>query len=392
MSDTQQPTVQRKSLFPTGSIPKGRQTWIMLAVAVVIVGGVVFSGSGSPAPPKGSEKATPPPAPKTVTVEEVSRVGEQLDEGTERLRKAQEAARAAREELEQTRGLTQVPARHGYSGQTPPPTYFPREHYEPPVKPVDAIAADRAKHEYTSLFASNIALTYRISPKPEVLPAPIKEPPVKEAEPAAESAKREASAVTPRGYKLPRGSIIETSLQNQLDGSFSGPVSTLVTIDVWSHDRQRLLIPKGTRVLGESERVQQWDQQRLAVMFDRFDLPNGESVNLEDAIGLDQVGSTALKDKVNNHYLAKFGTSVALGAIAGLSLYGTGGYMTADGGDLYRQSVAQRGGQDSGRILERQLNRMPTITIRPGTRVKIWLAKDIYLPEYGAHARRAAVN
>lgn len=391
MSDAQQPTVQRKSLFPTGAIPKGRQTWIMLAVAVLIVAGVVFSGSSSPPPVKGSEKSAPPP--RTVTFEEVTRARVQLDEETERLRQAQAQAKAAREELEQTRGLAPVPDRPGYSGPAPgsPPTYFPREHYEPPVKPVDAIAADRAKHEYTSLFASNIALTYRIPPKPEAPPAPIREPQVKEPAPPAESVKREAPAAAPRGHKLPRGSIIETSLQNQLDGSFSGPVSTLVTIDVWSHDRQHLLIPKGTRVLGESERVQQWDQQRLAVTFDRFDLPNGDSVNLEEAIGLDQIGSTALKDKVNNHYLAKFATSVALGAIAGLSLYGTGGYMTADGGDLYRQSVAQRLGQDSGRLFERQMNRMPTITIRPGTRVKIWLAKDIYLPEYG-RARHAGVN
>ena len=153
-----------------------------------------------------------------------------------------------------------------------------------------------------------------------------------------------------------------------------------VTTDVYSHDRQHLLIPKGSRVLGEARRVEEQDQQRLAVVFHRLIMPDGYSVNLDRMLGLDQAGSTGLQDKVNRHYLATFGTSIALGLLAGFSMYGTGTVFTADGADVYRQGVASQLGRDSTRILDRQLNRMPTITIREGTPVRILLTRDLSCP------------
>lgn len=162
-------------------------------------------------------------------------------------------------------------------------------------------------------------------------------------------------------------------------------MNSQVTTDVYSHDRQHLLIPKGSRVLGEARRVQEQDQQRLAVVFHRLIMPDGYSINLDRMPGLDQAGATGLEDKVNRHYLSTFGTSVALGLLAGLSLYGTGGVLTSDGADMYRQSVASQLGRDSTRVLDRQLNRLPTITIREGTRVKILLAGDLPVPAYNQH-------
>jgi len=64
-------------------------------------------------------------------------------------------------------------------------------------------------------------------------------------------------------------------LTNRLDGSFSGPVNTLVTTNVYAPDHQTLLIPQGTRVLGEAKKVESVGQQRLAVVFHRFVMPNG---------------------------------------------------------------------------------------------------------------------
>jgi type IV secretion system protein VirB10 len=184
---------------------------------------------------------------------------------------------------------------------------------------------------------------------------------------------------------LYEGTILEAVLTNRLDGSFAGPVNCQVTTDVYSHDRQHLLIPKGSRVLGEARRVEDRDQQRLAVMFHRLIMPDGYSVNLDRPLGLDQAGAAALKDKVNKHYLSTFGTSIALGLFAGFSMYGTSGVLTGDGSDMYRQGVASQVGRDATRILDRWLNRLPEIQIREGTRVKILLASDISLPAYHQH-------
>jgi type IV secretion system protein VirB10 len=154
---------------------------------------------------------------------------------------------------------------------------------------------------------------------------------------------------------------------------------------VYSHNGRVLLIPKGSRVLGEARRVDERDQERLAVLFHRLLMPDGYSLSLDQTLGLDQAGAAALKDKVNRHYLSTFGTSAALGLFAGFSMYGTGGAFTADGGDLYRQGVASQLGRDATRILDHRLNRLPSVTIREGVRVKILLASDVALPAYSDH-------
>jgi len=102
-------------------------------------------------------------------------------------------------------------------------------------------------------------------------------------------------------YVLFEDTIVEALLINRLDGSFTGPVSCLVTNDVYSHDRQHLLIPAGSKVLGEAQKVDTFGQGRLAVAFHRLLMPDGYSVSLDQFKGLDQAGAAALNDKVNNH-------------------------------------------------------------------------------------------
>ena len=127
------------------------------------------------------------------------------------------------------------------------------------------------------------------------------------------------------------------------------------------------------------------DQQRMAVVFHRLIMPDGYSVSLDGMQGLDQAGATGLKDKVDHHYFSVFGTSIALGVLSGFSLYGTSGPLTGSGTDTYRQGVSSELGRDATRILDRQLNRLPTLTVREGIRVKIYLSADLSLPAYTAH-------
>jgi len=107
---------------------------------------------------------------------------------------------------------------------------------------------------------------------------------------------------------------------NRLDGDAAGPVKVLVSNPLYSHDRQHVIIPEGTVVLGEAKKIGAagfGQQRRMAVTFHRLIMPDGYSVDLDQFHGLDQIGEEGLKDKVNNHYLEIFGTSIALGVIAG---------------------------------------------------------------------------
>lgn len=190
---------------------------------------------------------------------------------------------------------------------------------------------------------------------------------------------------TRKKYVLFEGTILETVLINRLDGSFSGPVECLVSGDVYSHDRQRILIPAGSKVLGQASKVDTFGQARLAVAFHRLIMPDGYSVSLDQFKGLDQEGATALKDKVNNHYAKIFGSSLALGVLGGVAQVGTGNVLNSSAADRMRQGFGT-GLADAGKqVLDRFLNILPTVTIREGTRVKIYLSDDLLLPDYHDH-------
>jgi type IV secretory pathway VirB10-like protein len=88
---------------------------------------------------------------------------------------------------------------------------------------------------------------------------------------------------------------------------------------------------------------------------------------------------------VNNHYLRLFGVSLAIGAIGAVAESGTSGALTASGTDLLRQGFAQSMGQSSAQILDRFLNVLPTVSIREGHRVKVYLSGDLALPDYANH-------
>jgi type IV secretory pathway VirB10-like protein len=211
------------------------------------------------------------------------------------------------------------------------------------------------------------------------------EPNKKEApSPAAPSAGA-ADAVAGKTYLLFEGTIVETVLLNRLDGAFAGPIECLVTGDVYSLDRQHVLVPAGSKVLGETRKVEAFGQARLAVVFHRLLMPDGYSTSLDQFKGLNQAGDTGLRDQVNNHYLRIFGASLAIGALGAVAEAGTGGVLTQSGADRLREGFGQSTARSSEQILDRFLNLLPTVTIREGHRVKVYLSGDLALPDYHHH-------
>jgi type IV secretion system protein VirB10 len=186
----------------------------------------------------------------------------------------------------------------------------------------------------------------------------------------------------PGTYRLDEGTLIETVLLNRLDGEFSGPVITQIANDVYSRAGLELLIPKGSRLLGEAREVNGLDQRRLAILFHRLILPNGKTVSLDKFRGLDQVGETGVVSKVDHHYLQIFGTSLALGGIGGLAqigAYGGYGYDPATG---FRVGFTERMGSSAEQVLAKFLNKYPTIKVLEGTRIKVILTNDLNLEAY----------
>ncbi len=183
----------------------------------------------------------------------------------------------------------------------------------------------------------------------------------------------------PPGWeRIYQGSFLEGVLLTQLSGDFPGPVLAMVSVPFYSQDRQRVLVPRGARAVGTAREVAHADQQRLAVTFDRLFLPDGRWISLEFR-GLNQVGESALKDQVDRHFVSMFAAAGAVGVLSGLSLQGSNSY----GGGIqgFRAGAGQGFGLAATQILRRFLNRLPTITIRAGHRLRIWFASDVLVPK-----------
>ena len=164
-------------------------------------------------------------------------------------------------------------------------------------------------------------------------------------------------------------------LLTQLTGDFPGPVLAMVSVPFYSADRQRVLIPRGARVVGTARAVQDPDQSRLAVAFHRLLLPDGSWIDLEFT-GLNQAGEGALRDQVDRHYFSTFAAAGAIGVVSGLALAGGSPFGL-------RAGVGQGLGQSATSVLDRFLNRLPTITIRAGHRLRIWFTSDVLVPRAG---------
>ena len=207
--------------------------------------------------------------------------------------------------------------------------------------------------------------------------------------PAVEATAEAATVTTPTdppGWeRVYEGSVVSAVLVTQLSGDFAGPVEAQVSIPFYSADRQRILVPRGARFLGTVQPVRDRDQQRLAVGFHRLIWPDGRWVDLAFH-GLNRIGEGALADQVNRHYVSMFAAAGAVGVIAGLTLQGATPY--AGGGAGFQAGVSQGLGQSASQLLDRFLNRLPTITIRAGHRLRIWLTADVLVPRPAAHPER----
>ena len=177
-------------------------------------------------------------------------------------------------------------------------------------------------------------------------------------------------------YRLYEGVLIPAVLQNQIDGDYTGDVSATVSRHVYSADRQRVLVPRGTVALGTTNGVESLWQGRLPVAFHRLIFPDGSWVRMEFN-GLNGVGEGSLKDLVDRHYIQLFGAAGGVGLLAGFSQQGGSG---AGGGSNFRSAAGEQIASAALNIVSQFLNRLPTITIRAGHRINIRLMSDLIFP------------
>jgi type IV secretion system protein VirB10 len=320
---------------PRGVLPRHLQTWLMVGLALTILGVILVTGRTSPAPRTGPTPGSP--TPRALTPDRIQAYQRQLADDQARLQRELDAAASA-------------------SATAPAPATARGRGSREPVAAGDPVADEQRRREYQSLFTDNVAFTRR-SGEVKGLPssdamarsAPVASAASSAATPATAPLTAAAGVASPTAAttaialptvapgivatsgdgkeRLTEGTVIETVLINRLDGTFAGPVTCLVTTPVY------------------------------------------------------QIGDTGVRDQVNRHYLQVFGASIAIGALSGLAQFGTtAGYAPSDFENEYRQAAGASLAASAGRVLDRYLNVLPTITIREGYRIKIYLTADLELP------------
>jgi type IV secretion system protein VirB10 len=404
---------------PLGVMPRQLPRWLLVAIAVAMVG--IMALSGTPTARRASSASASTPVAVDANQQRIEDYQRRIQEQTQRLVAEQQALEAAK-----TGAASRV---ESHEPRPPRPATPASVDAHPPTGP-EPMARAAAPQGDRSLFVDSVAFT-RDGHRTAAATSAARElatPPALPASPAVESLTSPAQAAvtlpfapasnptaaassavpstpprdgsvapdpspadshlavpvtsTPRIYTIPEGTVIETVLTNRLDGTFAGPVNCLVTTAVYAPDHQHLLIPAGARVLGDARPVTTFGQTRIAVVFHRVLLPSGARIDLQTFHGLSQIGETGLRDEVDRHYAQIFGASLAVGAIAGLAQAQTSIGLDATALDVYRQGAAANLAQSSARILDRFLNLLPTVTIREGHRIKVYVSNDLDVPVY----------
>lgn len=187
-------------------------------------------------------------------------------------------------------------------------------------------------------------------------------------------------------YELKAGSIIPAALVTGLNSDLPGDVVAQVSQPVFDHATGRhLLIPQGARLLGRYDSQVASGQNRVLVVWTRIIMPDGRSINIGSMSGTDIRGETGLSDRVDTHIgpltrAIALATAITVGGSvaqnAGARSSGNLVLNDAAGG------IASSASQVGQRFVDRDLNRQPTLRVRPGWPVRVLVNRDIILEPY----------
>jgi type IV secretory pathway VirB10-like protein len=158
-----------------------------------------------------------------------------------------------------------------------------------------------------------------------------------------------------------------------------------VTEDVYDSTTGRnRLIPQGSRLIGSYDAHVTFGQNRALVVWTRLIFPDGRSIDLDRLAGTDGAGAAGFADKVDHHW----GTILKAALLT--SLFGVGAELSTGNGndrdiaDAIRESSGQSLSRAGDKLIEHQLDVQPTITIRPGARVRVLVSRDLQLASWPA--------
>ena len=203
---------------------------------------------------------------------------------------------------------------------------------------------------------------------------------------AAETGQGDDERVTATRFRnpsltVPKGTVIPAVLESALDSTRPGFIRAIVSRDVKSFDGTRILIPRGSRIYGEYASDLNYGQNRALVNWDRLLRPDGVMINLGSPAA-DPLGRAGVRGRVNTHFLARFGAAILQSSLdVGVALASRrvagDGVVVALPGSSQTVGAGGRGGSVGQMATEGLAPVVPTLTVRQGTAVSVFVAKDL---------------
>ena len=171
---------------------------------------------------------------------------------------------------------------------------------------------------------------------------------------------------------VPQGAIVGAVMETALNSDLPGYARALVTKDVLSFDGSAVLIPAGSRVIGEYNSGVAQGASRIFIVWSRLVRPDGVSISLGSP-AVDELGRGGLGGKVNRHFLQRFGGAILLSVL-------TGGISAAAASIGGGSTIVVNSTNEATSLITqaaRGTDIPPTIKTRQGALVRIFVARDL---------------
>jgi type IV secretory pathway VirB10-like protein len=198
-------------------------------------------------------------------------------------------------------------------------------------------------------------------------------------------------------YEIQAGTTISATLISGVNTSVAGTVVAQSRFDVYDTVSGKfLLVPKGSKIIGEYDTKISYGQRRVLIAFNRIIRPDGTSILLGKPTAADLQGQAGMEGEVNNHW------GRVLGAATLSTILSVGAGVASDnvGNNTYYPSAAQNAilgvsnsaSQVGQNVINRELNVQPTITIPAGFQFNIIVRRDMVLMPYQPQSNNGEGN
>ena len=181
----------------------------------------------------------------------------------------------------------------------------------------------------------------------------------------------QASVLPTQRLLLPKGAFIDCTLETAIDSTLPGMTTCVTATDTFSADGEVVLLGRGTQLVGETRGEVRQGQARVFVLWTEARTPSGVVVPL-DSPGTDALGRSGLTGMVDTHFWARFGAAILVSVIdAGVQM---GVQSTGNGTVIVNPSTSE---DVMTGVLQSTVDIPPTISVAPGTRVQVLVARNV---------------